>query len=72
MKNATPAQMRIGLRVHAIVFVLSMLLMLVINVVTGAPYWVVWVLLAWGIGMLSHWLAVRGQLARNVGTARAD
>lgn len=63
MKNATPAQKRMGLRVHAIVFVSSMALMLVINLMTGAPYWVVWVLLGWGVGLLSHWLGVRRHLA---------
>lgn len=71
MKNATPAQMRIGLRIHAIVFALSMVLMLIINLLTGAPYWVVWVLLGWGIGMLSHRLSVRSRLARNAGTRSA-
>lgn len=29
MKNATPAQKRIGLRIHAIVFASSMVLMLI-------------------------------------------
>ena len=71
MKNATPAQKRIGLRIHAIVFASSMVVMLIINLLTGAPYWVVWVLLAWGVGILSHWLAVRSHLARNVGTGRS-
>ena len=66
MKNATPAQMRIGLRIHAMVFLASMVLMVIINVLTGAPYWVGWVLLGWGIGMLSHWLAVRSRLAGKV------
>ena len=38
MKNATPAQKRNGLRIHAIVFAFSMVLMLIINLLTGAPY----------------------------------
>jgi hypothetical protein len=62
MKNATPAQARAGLRVHKIVFASSMLLMLIINWLTGAPYWVIWVLLGWGVGIISHWLAVRSRL----------
>jgi hypothetical protein len=64
MKSTT--QMRTGLRIHSMTFVASMLLMLVINLLTGAPYWAAWVLLGWGVGLLSHWLAVRGHLARNV------
>jgi hypothetical protein len=51
MKNATPAQMRRGLRIHAIAFA--------------------WVFVGWGAGLLSHWLAVRGHLARDRGTGRS-
>ena len=69
MKNATPAQMRTGLRIHAITFVASMAVMVVVNVFVGAPYWVLWVLLGWGVGILSHWLAVRSHLTRTVGAA---
>ena len=72
MKNATPAQMRIGLRIHAIVFVASMVLMLLVNLLTGSPYWVAWVLAGWGVGLLSHWLGVRSHLARDVRTVRSD
>ena len=70
MKNATPAQKRIGLRIHAIVFASSMVLMSIINLLTarrtGRPG-----TLAWGTGILSHWLAERSHLARNVGTGRS-
>jgi len=72
MKNATPDQVRIGLRIHALVFIVSVVLMVLVNVLTGPPYWVVWVLLGWGVGILSHWLAVRSHLARPVTAVRAD
>jgi uncharacterized membrane protein len=72
MKNATLEQMRTGLRIHAIAFVSSMVLMLVINLLTGEPNWIVWVLLGWGVGLLSHWLAVRSHLVRNLSTGRSD
>jgi hypothetical protein len=62
MKHATPEQMRIGLRIHAIAFLVLMVLMVVINALVGRPYWVAWVFLGWGVGLLSHWLAVRGHL----------
>lgn len=68
MKNATPEQKRLGLHVHAIVFLLTMLLLLIINLYTGQPYWIVWVLLGWGIGLLSHWLAVRNYVTRRIET----
>lgn len=63
MKYATPAERQLGLRIHAIVFVPSIIVLVVINLLTGAPYWVLWVLLGWGIGLLSHWLSVRGRKA---------
>ena len=72
MKNATPEQMRVGLRIHAIVFASCIVLMVIINLLTGPPYWVVWALPAWGVGLLSHWLAVRSHLSRNVGASRSD
>lgn len=61
MKYASQSQRQLGLRVHAIVFVPSIILLVVINLVIGAPYWVLWVLLGWGIGLLAHWLSVRSQ-----------
>lgn len=66
MKNVSVAQKRRGLRIHAIAFVPSMLLLSIINLWTGEPYWIVWVLLAWGTGLLAHWLAVRYHAARTV------
>lgn len=58
MKNATPAQKRLGFRIHAMVFVPGIVLLLVINWLTGSPYWSLWVLLSWSIGLFSHWLSV--------------
>ena len=65
MKNTAPARKRLGLRVHAIVFVPTIALLLVINLLIGAPYWVQWVILAWAIGLFSHWFFVLGPGARN-------
>lgn len=59
MKHASPAQKQLGLRIHAIAFVLTMVVLLVINAWTGSPYWVHWVLLGWGIGLLAHWGSLR-------------
>lgn len=67
MKNATPQQKRLGLYIHAIAFAGGMILLLLINLLIGQPYWIVWVLLGWGIGLLSHWLAVRNQITRRIG-----
>jgi len=39
-----------------------MVLLVAINLLTGSPYWVLWVLLGWGTGILSHWFEVLGLL----------
>lgn len=44
-----------GFRIHALVFVPALAVMAVINIATGAPYWVLWVVLGWSIGLASHW-----------------
>jgi hypothetical protein len=69
MKDATPAQKKLGLRIHALVFVPGMVALLIINLLTGAPYWVHWVLLGWSVGLLSHWFFVLGPGAGKAGTA---
>jgi hypothetical protein len=68
MKQGTPAEKKLGFRIHAITFVPTIVLLLIINLWTGSPYWVLWVLLAWGIGLLSHWFFVLGPGARKAGT----
>lgn len=59
MKNASPARMLLGLRIHAAAFVGTIIVLLAVNVMVGPPYWVGSVLLGWGIGLISHWLSVR-------------
>lgn len=69
MKYASPSQKKLGFRIHAIVFVPVMVALLTINLLTGAPYWVQWVLLGWGIGLLSHWFFVLGPGGDKAGAA---
>jgi hypothetical protein len=64
MRQATQSQKQLGFRIHAIVFVPTVILLLVINALTGAPYWSVWTLLGWGVGVFSHWFFVVGPGAR--------
>lgn len=65
LKSHSPYERKRGFQIHAIVFVLSMLLLLGINLWTGAPYWVAYVLPGWGIGLLAHWWFVLGPGARH-------
>jgi len=67
MHNLTQAQKRLGFRVYAICFAIGMPLLAAIDFWTGPPWWVQWVLLGWGIGLLSHWL-FGGGLAPGSGT----
>jgi hypothetical protein len=64
MKQRSAAERRLGFRIHAIVFIPVMIALLLLNLWLGAPYWIHWVLLAWGIGLLSHGLSVRWHGAR--------
>lgn len=69
MKNASIPEMKLGLRIHAIVFAVVIPLLLIVNLWTGAPYWSLWALLGWGIGLLSHWWVVSRHIASKVETA---
>jgi hypothetical protein len=50
-----------GFRIHAMVFAAVMILLAGLDWWTAEPYWVHWVLLGWGAGLIGHgWLALRG------------
>lgn len=68
MKNLTRSERQLGFRIHALVFVPTMVLLLVINRLVGRPYWSLWVLLGWGIGLFCHWFFVEGPGARKTRT----
>ena len=69
MKHVTLAQQKRGFNIHAFVFVVTMALLVAINLWKGAPYWVLWVLLGWGIGLLAHWFFALGPGADKAGSA---
>jgi hypothetical protein len=68
MKQVSESHKRLGFNIHMIVFILTMALLAIINVAVGPPWWVLWVLLGWGIGLLSHWWFVLGPGACRAGT----
>ena len=70
MKHLSPSQQKLGFNIHALAFVPTMALLLVINLWTGSPYWVQWVLLGWGIGLLAHWWFVLGPGAGKAQTSQ--
>jgi len=49
-----------GFYVHLAVYLLVNAGLLVVNLVVGRPYWFVWPLFGWGIGLLAHGLSVGG------------
>ena len=67
MKQSTLSEKKLGFRIHAIVFVPTVALLLAINLLTGPPYWSLWTLGGWGVGLLSHWFCVLGP-----GTRKAE
>jgi hypothetical protein len=60
MKQGTLAEKKLGFRIHAMVFVPTIVLLLIINLLIGSPYWVQWAVLSWGIGLFCHWFFVLG------------
>lgn len=67
MKRLGPSERKRGFRIHSIVFVPSMALLAGINLWTGTPCWVAYVLVGWGTGVLAHWWFVLGPGARPAG-----
>lgn len=56
MHTVDRPQRELGFRIHAVVFVAAVVLCAVINYFTGPPYWTLWVILGWGVGLASHWV----------------
>jgi len=51
---------RAGWFKHAAVFAVVIALLALLDWYTGEPYWVHWVFLGWGAGLLLHaWLALK-------------
>lgn len=50
-----------GFYIHLLVFVAVIVGLLVINVLAGDAWWVQWVFIGWGIGVLAHAFAVFGR-----------
>jgi fatty acid desaturase len=53
-----------GFYIHLFVFAMVMAGLAIINLATGGPWWVLWVLLGWGIGVIAHALTVFGHTSR--------
>jgi fatty acid desaturase len=55
-----------GFYIHLFIFVLVMLGLAAINLSVGRPWWVLWVLLGWGVGVLAHALTVFGHTSKRI------
>lgn len=62
MKHLSESAKRAGFNIHAIVFAPTIVLLIILNLIIGRPYWVQWVVLGWGIGLLMHWWFGRGSV----------
>lgn len=45
---------KLGFAIHALVFVLTIALLLTIDLLAGVPLWIQWVLLGWVPGLIAH------------------
>jgi hypothetical protein len=55
-----------GFYIHLFVFAMVLAGLAIINLASGGPWWVLWVLLGWGIGVLAHALTVFGRTSQAV------
>lgn len=55
MTNTVHCDGKLGLRIHATSFVLTLAALIAVNHFTGGHPWVLWVGLSWGIGLVAHW-----------------
>ena len=64
-KAAQQVEAMTGFYIHFVVYVLVIALLLVVNwVATPELWWVQWVFLGWGIGVVAHYFAVFGNTPR--------
>lgn len=58
-------RVRMGFYIHLAVFCVVMLILLAVNFLNPAVWWVQWPFIGWGIGVLAHgWLALGRRHAR--------
>lgn len=50
-----------GFYIHLFVYIAVLVLLFSVNLSTGSDWWVHWVFLGWGIGVLVHALAIFGR-----------
>lgn len=55
-----------GFYIHLVVFALVLAGLLVVDMATGRDWWVHWVALGWGVGVIAHAFAVFARVPRMV------
>lgn len=63
MKHRSSLHLARGLRIHALACALCLLAFVLVSLVVNEPLWVWFIAVGWVVGLLSHWLSVRGRLA---------
>jgi hypothetical protein len=62
--HQTEQQKRLGVRIHAMSYVATLVILAVVNYFTGSPYWALWIVPGWTIGLFCHWYFVLGRNSR--------
>ena len=55
-----------GFYIHLFVFAMVLAGLFIINLAAGGPWWVLWVLLGWGIGIIAHAITVFGRTSQHI------
>ena len=60
MLTPTPIHQKRAFRIHAFVYVVTLIILAALNLYLGQPYWIIWPLIGWSIGLLAHCWFVLG------------
>ena len=55
-----------GTYIHLVIFTVVILGLALINVSSGGPWWAVWIVAGWGIGVLADAMAVFGHISKKI------
>jgi 2TM domain-containing protein len=55
-----------GFYIHLLVFAVVLAGLFIVNLAAGGPWWVLWVLLGWGIGIVAHAITVFGPTSQAI------
>lgn len=60
MHHLSRKDQKLGFNIHALAFVPCVIAMAIVNLSIGPPWWALWSVAGWSIGLAAHWWFVLG------------